>query len=85
MTGGISRGDEEFRAFIRTPKIHRKYKALQYKIVIRVCRLRSTILFGRIFIEALVFKTTKQSTVQFTEMTRGAWVTPGKATDQKNR
>ncbi|MBR8207236.1 hypothetical protein KDW61_01020 [Burkholderia cenocepacia] len=76
---------QEARPFIRTPKIHRKGKALQYKIVIQVCRLRSTILFGRIFIEALVFKTTKQSTVQFTEMTHGAWVTPGKATDQKNR
>jgi len=59
MTGGISRGDEEFRPFICTPKIHRKGKALQYKIVIQVCRLRCAILFGRIFIEALGFKTTK--------------------------
>jgi len=59
MTGAISRGDEEFRPFICIPKIHRKGKALQYKIVIQVCGLRSTILFGRIFIEALVFKTTK--------------------------
>jgi len=59
MNGGISRGDEEFRPFICTPKIYRKGKALQYKIVIQVCRLRCAILFGRIFIETLVFKTTK--------------------------
>lgn len=75
MDHGRASHDEEFRPFIRHPKIHRKGKALQYKIVIQVCRLRSTILFGRIFIGMPDFKTTKRSTIQFAEITRDAWAT----------